>query len=108
MTKFTSPHNLPIIEPATDFIKSANSTSALAGAINSLSLSTGSALSVAEENAKTAAVTEAVEDANAYTDQTVNTSNLDLDTDGTPYFSPGSMTYRIFMDTDGVPYFREI
>ena len=32
------------------------------------------------------------------------TSNIAIDTDGTPYISPGSMTTRILIDSDGTPY----
>lgn len=32
-------------------------------------------------------------------------SNVALDTDGVPYFSPGSVTARVLADTDGTPFF---
>lgn len=32
------------------------------------------------------------------------TSNIAIDTDGTPYISPGSMTTRVLIDSDGTPY----
>lgn len=33
-------------------------------------------------------------------------SHLALDTDGTPYFSPGSATVQVGQDDDGTPYIR--
>ena len=33
-------------------------------------------------------------------------SHIALDTDGTPYFSPGSATVQVGQDTDGTPYIR--
>lgn len=33
-------------------------------------------------------------------------SHIALDTDGTPYFSPGSMTVKVLQDTDGTPYYQ--
>lgn len=32
-------------------------------------------------------------------------SHVALDTDGTPFFSPGSATARVLADTDGTPFF---
>lgn len=49
----------------------------------------------------------AVASARAYTDQVIDTSHLASDTDGTPYYSPGSMTLRVFTDTDGNPFFLD-
>lgn len=36
-----------------------------------------------------------------------NTSHIALDTDGVPFYSPGSMSVQIHQDADGVPYFTE-
>lgn len=33
-------------------------------------------------------------------------SNIALDTDGTPYYSPGSVTIKVTQDTDGTPYYQ--
>ena len=33
-------------------------------------------------------------------------SHIALDTDGTPYYSPGSATVQVGQDTDGTPYIR--
>lgn len=48
----------------------------------------------------------------AYTDTALNTAikvtGLAMDTDGTPYFSPGSLGPRLYADTDGIPYFEEL
>lgn len=32
-------------------------------------------------------------------------SHLSLDTDGTPYFTPGKGTQRLLQDVDGTPYY---
>ncbi|GAA1110456.1 hypothetical protein [Nesterenkonia jeotgali] len=42
-----------------------------------------------------------------FTTDSMNTSHLDLDTDGTPYFRLGSMTLSIHADTDGNPFFLD-
>jgi len=82
-----------------DLVKSPNSTSELADDFRDLASSTNNALSGVEGRSKT------------YTDtqisNRVNTSNLALDTDGTPYFSPGSQSLRVLADTDGNPYFTD-
>lgn len=36
----------------------------------------------------------------------IDTSHVALDTDGTPYFSPGSTTVKVQMDTDGTPFYK--
>lgn len=33
-------------------------------------------------------------------------TSISIDTDGTPYFDPGSYDAQLFEDTDGVPYYR--
>lgn len=45
MTTYTSPHNLPVIEPNSDRIKDGAEASALAGDINALAMATNGALS---------------------------------------------------------------
>ena len=55
MTTFTNPHNLPLIEPETDYIKDGNEVSALAGDINALAMATASAISAEGERSESAA-----------------------------------------------------
>lgn len=61
----------------------------------------------AKNTAQDLAITNASAEAKAYTDTVAQTSHLAADTDGTPYFSPGSMTLRVFTDTDGNPFFLD-
>lgn len=99
--------------------------------IQALAVRTGIAMTLSESSARVAsnnytdgvarslrayadaAGAESVSDANAYTDDQVegirehySTSHIALDTDGVPFFSPGSMTVQIRQDADGVPYFE--
>ncbi|MGV2952058.1 SGNH/GDSL hydrolase family protein [Glutamicibacter sp. AGC46] len=48
MTKYTAPHQLPIIEPETDFIKETNVASALARDINAVAMAVNAAISASK------------------------------------------------------------
>ena len=47
-----------------------------------------------------------------YTDKmakdVLHITNLALDDDGTPFFSPGSISPKLYADTDGTPFFRQL
>lgn len=169
MTNYTVPHNLPVIEPAIDPIRSATGDN-LWKQINALAASTNNAISAeggrAEEAAReytsdevnkdrtrlgnlevtvpkvladakthadaeiakdrvrlaqteatdekqTADIRETLRAALAYADakaadisRALDTSHVALDTDGTPYYRPGSMTVRVQQDTDGTPFYE--
>lgn len=117
MPEYTLPHG--IYKPqANDRVKDSYFASKLASDIGAVAETANVAISAESGRIKQAASQDAadksaaaeqaaVQQAKKYTDQVVNTSNLSLDTDGTPYFSPGSMTLRVFSDTDGVPFFTE-
>lgn len=36
--------------------------------------------------------------------ESLTVSHLGVDTDGTPYFSPGASAFRVVRDSDGTPY----
>lgn len=36
----------------------------------------------------------------------LDTSHIALDTDGTPYYRPGSTTVKVLQDTDGTPFYK--
>lgn len=88
--------------------------------IQALATRTGIALTLSESSARVSSnnYTDGVarstrSDLTAYTDEQVktirdqfSTSHIALDTDGVPYYSPGSMTVQIHQDADGVPYFE--
>ena len=50
-------------------------------------------------------VTPTPEQLTAAVEAAARPSNLDLDTDGVPFISPGASTTFLYTDTDGVPYF---
>lgn len=62
---------------------------------------------------QTNAIRQTLRDALAYADskaadiqRELDTSHIALDTDGTPYYRPGSMTVKILQDTDGTPFYE--
>lgn len=59
MTKYTTPHNLPVIEPITDNIKDSESVSALADDLNALSVATNNAMNSEGERLEEDATTKA-------------------------------------------------
>lgn len=74
--------------------------------IQALALKTGLAISVEGSRAVEAAETYTDSQTEAIRDH-FQTSHIALDTDGVPFFSPGSMSVQVHQDTDGVPYFTE-
>lgn len=38
----------------------------------------------------------------------LDTSHIALDTDGTPYYRPGSTTVKVLQDTDGTPFYEAV
>lgn len=128
MPDFTQPHGISYPLPG-DLIKDGNALAKLSNDIRAtaqtvdIALTAEGSRSTSKANlAKLEAVSTASRDATsksnsaravaiaeskAYTDQVLDTSHLARDVDGTPYFSPGSMTLRVFSDTDGVPFFLD-
>lgn len=112
MPSSTVPHNI-YMPLAADNVKQAGPAK-LASDIAAVAQTTNNALTLVEGRALASAAADATTKANAaltkskaYTNQVVDTSHLARDADGTPYFSPGSMTLRVFTDTDGVPFFLD-
>ena len=123
MTSYTIPHSLPVIEPSVDPIRSADGDN-LWKQINALAQSSNSAISA--EGARAALDAKiyadqrdieheatAVSKAGTYTDSReavmrdeFATSNLAIDSDGTPYIRYGSQTAKLLQDADGTPYYE--
>jgi hypothetical protein len=87
VTTYTTPHSLPILETSD---KIAASGDGLREDLNAISRAANAAITA-----------ESVAIRGSFT-----ISNIALDTDGVPYFSPGSMTVKVLQDTDGVPYYQ--
>lgn len=90
MTTFTSPHDLPIIEPTIDKIKDSAEPSALAGDINALSQAVNAAITLAMSEAQTNA---------SYIKPAVGSTTL-LHS----LTEPGAYPIRFATNTDGVGY----
>lgn len=104
--EFVGPYQLPRIRADQNVSRVADDAVRVAAGTSALQQARGEAESAASADAsqKTAAALAA---ARQFTTDTLNTSNLALDLDGTPFFSPGSMTISIHADTDGNPFFLD-
>ena len=59
MASFTSPHNLPLVDPATDYIKDSTQASALAEDLNAISTAANAAIGAEGARAEQAAIDDA-------------------------------------------------
>ena len=87
---------------AGDKIKDAASPSALAEDFRKLAFSAEQQSHAAANAAEEAAIDHADMKIDA-----LKTSHISLDTDGVPYYDPGSMAVQVLQDDDGVPYFKQ-
>lgn len=114
---YVGPYQQFVIDPQVKVARVQDWDSQAAAITAGLGQVRGEAVTAAasDATAKSAVVTKyaeqraaaALASAKQFTTDTMNTSGLDLDVDGTPYFRPGSMTLSIHADTDGNPFFLD-